>query len=87
MFQIIKYATEYCYWFAIWYEVQKEISSFDIVGDKKQPLGEHSIKTKILFQRTLSQEDKHLCFGFFLLYSIYKTYQSWNSSSQFQLIL
>lgn len=44
--------------------MQKEISSFDIVGDKKQPLGEYSIKTKILFQRTLSQEDKHLCFVF-----------------------
>lgn len=31
IFQIIEYAIEYYYWFVIWYEEQKEISSFDIV--------------------------------------------------------
>lgn len=40
--------------------------------DKKQPLEEHAIKTRIIFQRTISQEDKNVsvAFSYYISYNI-----------------
>ena len=61
--QILKYATGQYYWFIIIISVKGDHQFWEN-GGKKQPLEDYAIKTRIIFPRTISQEDKNSSFGF-----------------------
>lgn len=45
----------------------KDLADFEVTEiGKKYPLKEHAIKTRIIFQRTISQRDMNLSTGFYL---------------------